>query len=110
MKDVIEKSLDQLDEDVHKLMVRTAMQFMEMGLDGIEDVVDSTGGVVTVMSSRHCHAIVAFLGAMLEAGAPSSSIRDTAGRMKESFGEMVDDAVLMAICQAALNETEAAIQ
>ena len=105
MKPEVERALDELDTAIHESMVEAAYKFMDMGITDFGGVIDSTGGVVTVLQARHMHAIVAFLGAMLDSNIPMSSIRSQAGAFKDSVSEMIDDAVTQAVCQHALQET-----
>lgn len=110
MKPELEKCLDELDSNIHDQMVKAALAFTDMNMEDYIEIMESTGGVVTVLQSRHMHAIVAFLGAMLELDVPTNTVREQAGRFKEVFSEMVDDAVTMAICQHALQDFDGSVQ
>jgi len=112
MKQELEKCLDELDAAIHDSMINTAMRFMDMDMTTFNEVLDSTGGVVTVLQARHMHAIVAFMGAMLDSNIPLVTIRAQANALKEGLNDMVDDAVTQAICQNSLNvvSKEGAIQ
>lgn len=110
MKPELEQCLDALDKAIHDKMIDAAMAFNDMNMEDYIEIMESTGGVVTVLQSRHMHAIVAFLGAMLDMDISTNLVREQAGRFKESFSEMVDDAVTMAICQHTLNNWDGKVQ